>query len=285
MVQLLKGAPVAAALNEQTAAKVKALAGRGIIPTLAIVRVGETPGALSYERGAQKRCEGVGVRVRLETLPGDSSQTAVVTAIGNLNRDAQVHGVLLLCPLPKHIDENAVRNTLRPEKDVDGITDLSLAGLLTGKGTGFAPGYAPCTAQACIELLDYYGIALQGKHAVVIGRSLVVGKPVSLMLLARHATVTVCHTRTVDMPSVCRNAEILIVSCGRANLVDASYLSPGQIIVDVGINADNEGNLCGDVNFAEASTLAAALTPVPGGVGSVTTAVLAKHVVCASIGS
>jgi methylenetetrahydrofolate dehydrogenase (NADP+)/methenyltetrahydrofolate cyclohydrolase len=172
------------------------------------------------------------------------------------------------------MNDDRVRNTLAPEKDIDGITDSSLAGVFTGNDTG----YAPCTAQACMEILDYYGIDPKGKRTVVIGRSLVVGKPVAMMLIGRHATVTVCHTRTVDMPAICRGGEILIVSAGHAGMVDKSYLSPGQIVIDVGINMAEGGGIIGDVNFAESEKIVKGITPVPGGVGTVTTSVLMKHV-------
>jgi methylenetetrahydrofolate dehydrogenase (NADP+)/methenyltetrahydrofolate cyclohydrolase len=176
------------------------------------------------------------------------------------------------------MDDDRVRNTLAPEKDVDGITDASLAGVFTGNDTG----YAPCTAQACMEILDYYGIDPKGKRTVVIGRSLVVGKPVAMMLIGKHATVTVCHTRTVDMPALCREGELLIVSAGRAGIVDKAYFSPGQTVIDVGINLAEDGAITGDVNFAEAGEIVKAVTPVPGGVGTVTTSVLVKHVVDAA---
>jgi methylenetetrahydrofolate dehydrogenase (NADP+)/methenyltetrahydrofolate cyclohydrolase len=275
MAVLLKGAAVTAALNEKMKAQVAELAQKGITPTLAILRVGERPDDISYERGAMKRCETIGVSVRDVVLPEDVSQKDLMAAVEELNNDDSVHGVLIFRPLPKHLDEEAVRRALLPSKDMDGITDGSLAGVFTGSGEGFAP----CTAQACMEILDHYGYDCKGKRAVVIGRSLVVGKPVAMMLMAKHATVTVCHTRTVDMPSVTRNAEILIVAAGKAGAVDAKYLSPGQVVIDVGINVDEEGKLCGDVKFDEAESVVAAITSVPGGVGTVTTSVLVSHVV------
>jgi len=182
---------------------------------------------------------------------------------------------LIFRPLPKHLDEEAVRQTLLPAKDIDGITDGSLAGVFTGNNNG----YPPCTAQACMEILDYYKVDCKGKRAVVIGRSLVVGKPAAMMLTAKNATVTLCHTRTVDMPSVVKNAEIVIVAAGQAGAVTGEYLSDGQIVVDVGIHMTDEGKLCGDVKFDEAEPVVAAISPVPGGVGTVTTSVLISHVV------
>ena len=279
MATLLKGAAVVKALNEESTGAVERLKQKGIIPTLAIVRVGEREDDIAYERGATKRCEKVGVSVRQVTLARDCSEAELIATLEQLNTDATIHGVLLFRPLPAQMDDNRVRNTLAPEKDIDGITDLSLAGVFTGTDTGFAP----CTAQACMEILDFYGIDPKGKRAVVIGRSLVVGKPAALMLIAKHATVTVCHTRTVDMPAVCREGEILIVSAGRAGIVGADYLAAGQIVIDVGINVADDGSLMGDVDFAAAEPIVEAITPVPGGVGTVTTSVLVKHVVQAAL--
>ncbi len=272
---LLKGKDVADALNAKMSADVEALKAKGVTPTLAILRVGERPDDISYEKGAMKRCESVGVAVKNVVLPADVTQDVLMKSVQDLNEDKNVHGVLIFRPLPKHLDEEAVRNALKPEKDIDGITDGSLAGVFTGNGNG----YPPCTAQACMEILDYYNIDCKGKRAVVIGRSLVVGKPAAIMLMGKNATVTVCHTKTVDMPSVCRNAEILIVAAGKANAVTKDYLSPGQVVVDVGINMTDEGKLCGDVKFDDAEPIVGAITPVPGGVGTVTTSVLVSHVV------
>ena len=274
MATELKGAPVAAAINERSQTELKKLVDLGITPTLAIVRVGAREDDISYENGAMKRCEKVGVAVKNVILPESISQSDMLSEIEELNKDRTVHGVLIFMPLPKHLDGEAVRHALVPEKDVDGITDGSLAGVFTGSGVGFSP----CTAQACIEILDHYGIDCNGKRAVVIGRSLVVGKPVSMLLLNKNATVTICHTRTVDMPSVTRDAEILIVAAGKAKVIGADYLSKDQVVIDVGINFI-DGNMCGDVDFESAESIVSAVTPVPGGVGTVTTSVLVSHVV------
>ena len=275
MAELLKGAAVVAAMNEKMTAEITDLKAKGVSPTLAILRVGERDDDISYERGAMKRCDTVGVAVKNVVLPADVTQEVLLQNVEALNSDKGVHGVLIFRPLPKHLDEEVVRKALKPEKDIDGITDGSLAGVFTGSGEGFAP----CTAQACMEILDFYKIDCKGKRATVIGRSLVVGKPAAIMLMGKNATVTVCHTRTVDMPSVARNAEILIVAAGKANAVTKEYLAPGQIVVDVGINMTEEGKLCGDVKFDEAEPIVGAITPVPGGVGTVTTSVLVSHVV------
>lgn len=278
MTRCLKGAEVTASLNARLREKAEKLAASGILPTLAIIRVGERDDDVAYERGATKRCESIGVAVKSRVLPADATQEDLLAVIDSVNRDAAVHGALLFRPLPAHFDDNAVRNALSPAKDVDGITDGSLAGVFAGTGHGFPP----CTAQACLEILDHFQVELKGKRAVVLGRSLVVGKPVAMMLLGRHATVTICHTRTVDLPAVCREAEILVVAAGRANVVDRAYLSPGQTVIDVGINMDASGRLCGDVAAGDADGFVEALTPVPGGVGTVTTSVLVKHVLAAA---
>ncbi|NLB29608.1 MAG: bifunctional 5,10-methylenetetrahydrofolate dehydrogenase/5,10-methenyltetrahydrofolate cyclohydrolase [Clostridiales bacterium] len=278
MAELLKGAAVVDAMKEKMLADVAELNAKGVTPTLAILRVGERPDDISYERGATKRCEGVGVAIKNVILPPDVSQDELMKNIAALNSDKSVHGVLIFRPLPKHVDDEAVRNALAPEKDIDGITDGSMAGVFTGSGTG----YPPCTAQACMEILDFYKIDCTGKRATVIGRSLVVGRPASIMLQQKNATVTTCHTKTVDMPSVTRDAEILIVAAGRAETITKEYLSAGQTVVDVGINFTDEGKMCGDVKFDDAEALVGAITPVPGGVGTVTTSVLVSHVVAAA---
>ena len=274
MAEELKGAPVAKAIDERSRADIVLLAERNIVPTLALVRVGAREDDIAYENGAVKRCERVGVAYKKVTLPEDVSQEALLAQIDALNRDTGVHGVLLFLPLPKRFDQRAVRAALSPGKDVDGVTDGSLAGVFTGSGEGFAP----CTAQACIEILDYYNVDCKGKRAVVVGRSLVVGKPVAMLLLAKNATVTVCHTKTADLPAVVRGGEIVVTAAGRARVVGGECFSAGQTVVDVGINFV-DGQMCGDADFDAASQTVAAITPVPGGVGTVTTSVLVSHVV------
>ena len=279
MAKLFKGAEVNAGLNERIMKDVEELKAKGVQPTLGIVRVGERPDDLSYERGATKRAETLGVAVEKFVLPVDVTQDELLKVIKEINANDAIHGVLLFRPLPKHLNEDLICNTLAPEKDIDGITDLSNAGIFTGKDLG----YAPCTPSACMEILDHYGIDCKGKTAVVIGRSLVVGKPAAMMLIKKNATVTVCHTRTVDMPAVCREADILIVAAGKAGVVGADYVKPGQIVIDVGINWNEEKQkLCGDVDFDAVEPIVEAITPVPGGVGTVTTSVLVSHVVDAA---
>ena len=274
MAQLLKGAEVVSALNERIKADVSALVSRGVLPTLAILRVGEKPDDLAYERGAIKRAETVGVAIKHIVLPETVSQESLLAEIERINADDTIHGCLMLRPLPKHIDDLRAREALLPEKDIDGITEGSLAGVFSGTKRGFPP----CTAQACMEILSYYGIDPAGKRAVVIGRSLVIGKPVAMMLLQKNATVTICHTKTKDMPSETRRAEILIVAAGRAGVVGVEYVSAGQTVLDVGINFDAAGRMTGDADFAAVEPIVGAITPVPGGVGTVTTSVLMAHV-------
>jgi methylenetetrahydrofolate dehydrogenase (NADP+)/methenyltetrahydrofolate cyclohydrolase len=275
MAKLLKGAPVADALTESLKARADALQAKGVAPALAILRVGERPDDLAYERGAMKRCQKIGVAVRNVALPAECSKDELTEAIRWINVDKSIHGCLLLRPLPRKEDEREACLLLAPEKDVDCVTSSSLAGVFTGSGEGFPP----CTAQACMEILAFYGYALAGKRVTVIGRSLVIGKPVSMMLAAKNATVTMCHTKTADLAAECRRAEILIVAAGKAGVVGAEFVSPNQAVIDVGINTDKEGKLFGDVDFAAAEPIVAAITPVPGGVGTVTSTVLAKHVV------
>ncbi|MEN6636785.1 MAG: tetrahydrofolate dehydrogenase/cyclohydrolase catalytic domain-containing protein [Clostridiaceae bacterium] len=278
MAQLLKGAEVVSALNETIKTDVAALASRGVTPTLAILRVGEKPDDLAYERGATKRAETVGVAIRQILLPETVSQESLLAEIARINADDTIHGCLMLRPLPKHIDDLRAREALLPEKDIDGITEGSLAGVFAGIKRGFPP----CTAQACLEILKHYGIDPAGKRAVVIGRSLVIGKPVAMMLLGQNATVTICHTKTKDMPAETKRAEVLIVAAGRAGVIGAEYVTEGQVVLDVGINFDAAGKMTGDADFAAVEPIVGAITPVPGGVGTVTTSVLMAHVVEAS---
>ena len=300
MAELLKGAAAAAAITEDLIVRTRRLNEQGIIPCLAILRVGERVDDLSYERAALKRAEKIGLRTVCVTLPASCTQSELLSAIEGINRDSSVHGCLMFRPLPSHLDELAACEALLPEKDIDGSTPRSQAAVFSGKGRGFAPctaqacielrsqaavfsgkgrGFAPCTAQACIELLDHYGVSLRGKNVAVIGRSTVIGKPVSMLLQNRDATVTMCHSRTTDIAGICRNADLLVVAAGKAGIVDRRFVHPDQIIVDVGVNAAPGGGICGDVRFDDVEPIVRAISPVPGGVGSVTTAVLCKHVI------
>lgn len=278
MATILKGAPVVAAMNEANAARCAALAAKGITPTLAVVRVGEREDDLSYERGVMTRCGKVGVAVRQFLLPANATQDALLEVIEKINADKSIHGCLLFRPLPRQFDDRTIRAALAPEKDIDGITDGSLAGVFTNT----ALGYPPCTAQACLEILKYYDIPLSGKRAVVVGRSLVVGKPAAMMLDRENATVTICNSRTQNLPALCKEADVVVVAMGKRGFIGADCLREGQTVVDVGIHVGDDGKLCGDVRFAEAEPVVEAITPVPGGVGTVTTSVLVGHVVKAA---
>lgn len=280
MTQMLTGKEVVAAMRDDLTMRVETLKEHGITPTLAIVRVGERPDDLSYERAAVKRAEGLGIAVRTFALPADASQAALEAVIDEVNADDALHGCLLFRPLPAGIDERAVCDRLAPEKDIDGISSASLAGVFADTGEGFPPA----TAQACLEMLDFYGIPLEGKRVVVLGRSLVIGRPVACMMLARHATVTLAHSRTADAAAHTREADIVVCATGRARAYGPAYFSPGQVVLDVGINFA-DGELCGDVDFAAVEPVlgdAGAITPVPGGLGSVTTSVTMAHVVAAA---
>lgn len=282
MAKQILGKEVTAAMNEKLQAKVAELQEKGVTPKLGIIRCGENPSDLSYEKGAMSRAALIGVEVERFLLPEDVTKEALIAQIEALNADASIHGVLLFRPLPKQLKsaESEICNHLRPEKDIDCMTDLSNAGVFMGKQLGFAP----CTPQACMEILDHYGIDCKGKTAVVIGRSLVVGRPAAMMLMQRNATVTICHTKTVDTAAIARQADILVTSAGVLNSLTADYVRPGQIVIDVSINwdptkKDGKGGIAGDADFAAVEPIVEAITPVPGGVGAVTTSVLIGHVV------
>ena len=279
MATILKGAPVVAAMNERNAALCEQLKAKGITPTLAVVRVGEREDDLSYERGVIARCGKVGVEVKQFLLSADASQDDLLKVIAEVNAEDTIHGCLLFRPLPKQFNDRTVRAALAPEKDIDGITDDSLAGVFTNTDLG----YAPCTAQSCLEILKYYNIPLSGRRAVVVGRSLVVGKPAAMMLDRENATVTICNSRTQNLPAICKEADVVVVAMGKMGAVGADCLRESQTVVDVGIHVNEKGKLCGDVKFSEAEPVVDAITPVPGGVGTVTTSVLVGHVVQAAV--
>ena len=286
MAKQLLGKEVTDALNAKLIDRTAALKEKGVTPTLGILRIGENPSDLSYEKGATKRAELIGIEVKKFVLPEDATKEAVLAEIDQLNADPSIHGVLMFRPLPKHLkaDTDEICNRLDPKKDVDCMTDLSNAGVFEGRAD---LGFAPCTPAACMEILDYYGIDCKGKNAVVIGRSLVVGKPAAMMLMGKNATVTVCHTKTVNTAEICRSADILISAAGVLNSLTKDFVRPGQVVIDVSINWDENkpnargtlGAIAGDAVFAEVEPIVEAITPVPGGVGSVTTSVLMKHVI------
>lgn len=276
MTVLLKGKAVSDAIDEISAKRVQNLFERGIAPTLAIVRVGENPSDMAYEKGAAARAKKLGIQVEKFICDEKIAEEDLLAVIESINENRQIHGVLLLQPLPAHIDGETVRNAIAPEKDLDCISDGALGRFFTAKD-----GFAPCTAESCIALLHHYNIETAGKKVVVIGRSMVIGKPVALMLLSENATVTVCHTKTEkeDLQKLCLDADIVVAATGKAGIFTGDMASCGQTIIDVGINFDETGKMVGDVDFEAACEKAAAVTPVPGGVGSVTTSVLMRHLI------
>lgn len=277
MADKLLGKEVNAKLNEELKIEVDKLNAQEIYPTLAIVRVGENESDMSYERGAIKKCELLGIKVEKFVQPEDITQECMLQLINNLNNDSKINAVLLLRPLPKHLNQQEIENALSPKKDVDCMTESSIGSIFTGKKVGFPP----CTPHACMKILEHYNIDITGKKVVILGRSLVVGKPLAMMMLAKNATVTMCHTKTNNLQEETKRADILVVAAGHKDTVTKDFVREGQIVIDVGINVDENGKLCGDVAFDEVSDIVSKITPVPGGVGSVTTTVLAEHVITA----
>ena len=270
---ILKGAEVSAKIKEE----VQGLLGRlnGQIPRLAIVRVGEKPDDLSYERGAMKKLASFGLEAQSYAFPEDISNEQFQEEFKKINENPDVTGILLLRPLPKQICQADIENMMDPKKDLDGISPINIAKIFAGDASGFAP----CTAEAVVEMLKANHIEIAGKRAVIVGRSMVVGKPLAMLLMKENATVTVCHTRTIDLPGTCQSGEILIAAAGKAKMINGDYVRQEAVVIDVGINVDEDGKLCGDVDFQSIQEKASMTTPVPGGVGTVTTAVLARHLV------
>lgn len=271
----LRGKKVSEGIKEYVSKELETLT---FVPKLAIVRVGENPDDMSYERGATKKLKSFGLDVASYVFPQDISDEDFKKAFKNINEDDEVTGILLLRPLPRTINEKDIENMIDPKKDLDGISPINIAKVFAGDTTGFSP----CTAEAVIEVLKAYDIELTGKRVTVVGRSMVVGKPVSMLLLKENATVTMTHTRTVDLKKTCSDAEIVIAAAGRAKMLNSDYCGQDAVMIDVGINVDENGKLCGDVDYATLDGKASAATPVPGGVGTVTTAVLAKHLIQAA---
>ena len=271
----LRGKKVSDGIKEYVSKELETLS---FVPKLAIVRVGENPDDMSYERGATKKLKSFGLDVASYVFPQDISDEAFKKAFKDINEDDEVTGILLLRPLPRTINEKDIENMIDPKKDLDGISPINIAKVFAGDTTGFSP----CTAEAVIEVLKAYDIELTGKRVTVVGRSMVVGKPVSMLLLKENATVTMTHTRTVDLKKTCSDAEIVIAAAGRAKMLNSDYCGQEAVMIDVGINVDENGKLCGDVDYATLDGKASAATPVPGGVGTITTAVLAKHLIQAA---
>ena len=271
----LLGKPVADAIVESLKPEVAALKEKGKVPTLAVIRVGAREDDLAYERGLTKRFESAECAVKKIELPEDVTQAMLDAAVASADADSAIDGILMFRPLPKSLTDKNVLDTISAVKDVDGMGKANMADIFSGAGEG----HAPCTAQAVIEMLKFHGIDIKGKKVTVVGRSLVIGKPVSMLLLKENATVKVCHTKTEDLKAECQWADIVVACAGKAKMLNADYFRAGQTVIDVGMNVDEEGKLCGDVDFASVSEIVDAITPVPRGVGSVTTSVLLRAVV------
>jgi len=278
MSVIMKGSEVVAAMKEELLREVEELAAKGIVPQLAIIRVGARLDDLAYERGAMKRMESVGIHCSVVELPESIGQEEFEKEFSAVNSDPQVHGILLFRPLPRQLDEDRVRSMINPVKDVDCMSPVNSAKVFAGDESGFAP----CTPEAVMEVLAHYGVDLKGKRVTLVGRSMVVGKPLAMLLLKQNATVTICHTRTMDLGATCRNAEVLIAAAGKAKMIPAEFVADNAVVVDVGINVGPDGTICGDVDYNAIALKASSITPVPGGIGTVTSSVLARHVVCAA---
>lgn len=267
-----RGMPAVKAMAEEFKSRVAALKERGVYPKLAVVRAGEREDDIAYEKGIMKRFGTVEAEVEVIKLSIDIDEESFEETIRRLNEDEKVHGILVFRPLPKQLDDNRLKEIIRPDKDVDSISMANAAKVFAGDKTG----YAPCTAQAVMELLEHNKIDLTGKKVAIVGRSLVVGKPLAMLMLGRNATVTVCHTRTKNIAEECKRADILVACAGSAKMIKRDFTNLDQIVVDVGINFV-DGAMCGDVDYDDVAEHVAAITPVPGGVGTVTTSVLLKH--------
>lgn len=273
--QIIKGKPVADKITEDLKKEVKNLNEMGINPKLAIVRVGERPDDLAYERGALKRCQNIGIETEVVELDENISQEEFIKAVHKLNEDDKVNGILTFRPLPKHLSEDEIKYEISPKKDIDCFNPINTAKIVENDKTG----YPPCTPTAVIEILKHYGINLTGANIVVLGRSMVVGKPLSMLLLNENATVNICHSKTRNLPEIASQADILVAAVGRAKMVKKDYVKDGAIVIDVGVNVDDQGNLCGDVDMEDVLDKVSMITPVPGGVGAVTTSILATNIV------
>lgn len=278
MARMLSGRELAKILYAEIKGESDLLKISGTIPTLGIIRVGNKEDDMAYEKGIIKNCEKAGIKSCVIELEENVTFEDFVKSLNTLNNDALVHGILIFRPLPKQLNENDIKHLIDPAKDIDCMNPLNLVKVFEGDSSGFAP----CTPQAVMEMLKNYEIDLAGKKIVVIGRSMVVGKPLSMMLLKENATVTICHSKTVNLPEMAKEADVLVAAIGKPNFVNEKFIRPGAVVIDVGINIDAEGKLCGDVDSVPVSNVASYITPVPGGVGSVTTAVLLKHVVKAA---
>lgn len=275
MGKIIKGKPVADEITTKLVSEVEGLKAQGIIPKLVIVRVGQNTDDISYEKGAVKRCSRIGIEVEVKNFTGEITQEEFIAEIEKMNCDSTINGIIILRPPPPQIDEGKIKYIIEPLKDVDCFNPANMSKILEGEPSGFSP----CTASAVMEILRYYKVQISGKRAVVIGRSMVVGKPLSMLLLNCNATVTICHSKTENIGSVCSEADIVVACVGKAEMVDSNYIKEGAVVIDVGINVDHDGKLCGDIDTENCIEKSGMITPVPGGVGAVTTSILAKHVV------
>ncbi len=281
MKALLTGSEVSKSIQAGLAERITALIGQGTTPQICLLRIGQKPDDIQYERSIERAFSKLHIEVLGVNLDEKATTEDVIGVMQELNTDKSVHGILMFRPLPKHIDEDKVRNSICPSKDMDGMSDASLTGILLNKQLG----YAPCTAEACIRMLDYYGIDTASKNIVIIGRSNVIGKPVALLLLNKNATITICHSKTKQLPDICKQADILVCATGKPKMVDTSFVSPQQVVLDVGISVMSDGTVCGDVDFDSVAPIVDSISPVPRGVGVVTTSVLAEHLITAAEGT
>ncbi|MBD8033444.1 MULTISPECIES: bifunctional methylenetetrahydrofolate dehydrogenase/methenyltetrahydrofolate cyclohydrolase FolD [Solibacillus] len=274
---IINGKEIGQEIRTGVATRVQELKAKGITPGLAVILVGDNPASKTYVANKQKSCEQIGMFSELIKLPEDISEQALLEQIRELNNRKDIHGILVQLPLPKHIDEDKVIQTISPEKDVDGFSPISVGKMMLGQDT-----YLPCTPYGVMKLLEHSGIEVAGKHAVIVGRSHIVGKPMGQLLLQKDATVTYTHSKTPDLPSFTKQADILIAAVGRANFITSEHIKEGAVIIDVGINRDEENHLCGDVNFDDVQGIASHITPVPGGVGPMTITMLLENTVQAA---
>ena len=275
MARILDGKEVAASLKDRLVEEVESIKSKGITPKLCIVIVGDRPDSVSYIKGAVKRCESIGVDCEVKQLAGDTTQGQFLEVLEELNQNKSIHAIMIMRPLPSQISEDVIKYRIAPEKDVDCFNPVNVSKVMSGEDGGFAP----CTPSAVMEILKYYGIEIKSKKAVIIGRSMVVGRPLAMMMLKENATITICHTKTANLAEETRKAEILVAAAGKGKMVKRDMVSEGAVVIDVGINFDENGKMCGDVDFDDVSPVAGMITPVPGGVGSVTSTVLVKHVI------
>ena len=274
---IINGKEIGQEIRKSVEVRVNALKEQGITPGLAVILVGDNPASKTYVANKQKSCEAIGMFSELIKMPEDTTQDALLDQIRDLNNRQDIHGILVQLPLPKHIDEDAVIATISPEKDVDGFSPVSVGKMMLGQDT-----YLPCTPFGVMKLLEHSGIDVAGKHAVIVGRSHIVGKPMGQLLLQKDATVTYTHSKTPDLPSFTKQADILIAAVGRENFITKEHIKPGAVVIDVGINRDENNKLCGDVNFADVDGIASHITPVPGGVGPMTITMLLENTVQAA---